>query len=495
MKRFVSAILCLILTFRLLPVHVIRADSGWPEDVSIEAEGGIVMDAETGAILYGKNIHNTYYPASITKILTALIVLENCSLDETVTFSHDAVYNVEAGSTSAGLDEGDMLSVRDCLYALLLKSANEAANALAEHVAGSIDDFAAMMNDKAQSLGCTDSHFANPSGLNNEQHYTSAYDMALIGQTALKNETLMKIVSTLYYDLPATRRNPDGLRIYPGHKMLKKNMAEYYEGCLGGKTGYTSLAGNTLVTFAQRDGMRLVAVVLNGHSSHYRDTKALLDFGFQNFQTVKAADFDSVYTPVENDMLIAGFPAAKLSGLQLDPSGALTLPRSGDPTSVTSQLTYELPEDAPSDAIARIDYRWGDRTLGCAYLTMNTLGDSVTVPDAMLEGFVDITIAAEQESADSQVPAQAERPPFYVPRIVFLALGILASLGILFAIFIAIRSYQEKKEAEARMRRRQKQMSRMSDGVSAADIDLEMERRRNYYTAQKRSYGRRQKRS
>lgn len=495
MKRIISVLLCLVLTLGLLPVRESRAAGEWPENVSIEAEGGIVIDASTGAILYGKNIHNAYFPASITKILTALIVLENCGLNETVTFSHNAVYNVEAGSTSAGLDEGDTLSVRDCLYALLLKSANEAANALAEHVAGSIDDFAVMMNEKARSLGCVDSHFANPSGLNNEQHYTSAYDMALIGQAALQNETFMKIDSTLYYDLPVTKRNPEGVRIYPGHKMLKKNMPEYYSGCLGGKTGYTSLAGNTLVTFAERDGMRLVAVVLNGHQSHYRDTKALLDFGFQNFQTVKAADFDSSYTAVENDMVIAGLPAAELSGLQLDPAGALTLPKSGDPSSVTSYLTYDLSENAPSGAIARVDYKWGDRTLGCAYLTMNTVGgDDISIPASMLEEIRDITLQAESGAEQSTAAEQPERAPFYIPPIVFIALGILAILGAVFAVFVAVRSYQEKKEAEARMRRRQKRMARMGDGVSAVDIDLEMERRRNYYTAKKRSRGKRPKR-
>ena len=117
--------------------------------------------------------------------------------------------------------------------------------------------------------------------------------MALIGKAALNNETFMEIDSTLYYDLPPTKRNREGLRIYPGHKMIKKNMPEYYSGALGGKTGYTSLAGNTLVTFARRDGMTLVAVVLNGHSSHYVDTRAMLNFGFKNFLTVSAADFDT----------------------------------------------------------------------------------------------------------------------------------------------------------------------------------------------------------
>ena len=150
--------LCLIFSLLLCPMTADAAVS-WPENASIQADGGIVIEADTGTVLYGKNIHETYYPASITKILTALIVLEHCDLDEIVTFSHDAVYNVEEGSSSAGIDEGDELTVRDCLYALLLASANESANALAEHVSGSREAFAELMNEKAESLGCQDSHF------------------------------------------------------------------------------------------------------------------------------------------------------------------------------------------------------------------------------------------------------------------------------------------------------------------------------------------------
>ena len=312
-RRFLSLILSVFIIITLSPTAA-YADTAWPENVSIQAEGGIVIDADTGTVLYGKNIHTTYYPASITKILTALIVVEQCDLNEMVTFSHNAVYNVEAGSSSAGLDEGDVLTVRDCLYALLMKSANESANALAEHVAGSTEAFADMMNQRAASLGCQDSHFANPSGLNNPDHYVSAYDMALIGQAALQNETFMEIDSSLYYDLPVTKRNPEGFRIYPGHKMMKKNLAEYYEGCLGGKTGYTSLAGNTLVTFARRNGMTLVSVVLNGHQTQYSDTKAMLDFGFRNFQTVSAAEYDTAYTSIENDLTLAGLATTELYG-------------------------------------------------------------------------------------------------------------------------------------------------------------------------------------
>lgn len=241
----------------------------------------------------------------------------------------------------------------------MLKSANEAGNALAEHVAGSTEAFADMMNQRAAALGCQDSHFANPSGLNDPEHYVSAYDMALIGQAAVHNDTFMEIDSSLYYDLPITKRNPEGARIYPGHKMIKKNLPEYYEGCLGGKTGYTSLAGNTLVTFATRNGMTLVSVVLNGHQTQYSDTKTMLDFGFRNFQTVSAADYDTSYPSVENDLTIGGLTTTELYGLQLDPNGKVTLPKSADFTSVESRLSYELTSEAPSDAIARIDYWWG----------------------------------------------------------------------------------------------------------------------------------------
>ena len=152
MKRILSLLLTVIFTLSLFPAAAYAAPD-WPADVAIEADGGIVMDADSGAVLFGKNLHETYYPASITKVLTALIVLEHCSLDEEVTFSYDAVYNVESGSSNAGIDEGDVLTVRDCLYALLLQSANEAANALAEHVSGSREAFAELRRAKLIAEG------------------------------------------------------------------------------------------------------------------------------------------------------------------------------------------------------------------------------------------------------------------------------------------------------------------------------------------------------
>ncbi len=525
MKRILTIILCAALITGLFPAGA-NAASLWPDNISIQAEGGIVIDADTGTVLFGKNIHTAYYPASITKILTALIVIERCSLDEMVTFSHNAVYNVEEDSKSAGLDEGDVLTVRDCLYALLLQSANEAANALAEHVAGSVEAFAELMNARAASLGCQNSHFSNPSGLNDPNHYTSAYDMALIGQAALKNDTFMEIDSTLYYDLPVTKRNREGLRIYPGHKMIKKNMPEYYSGALGGKTGYTSLAGNTLVTFARRDGMTLVAVVLNGHASHYIDTKAMLNFGFKNFLTVSAADFDTDFTSVENDMTIGGLSPTGLSGLELDPNMKITVPKDADFSSVTSQLAYDLTDSDPAGSIARVLYYWNDRKIGYSYLTVKAMSpDQVMLPAAVVslaesgsqeqtpesadgtelsssqdsetagaEGRL-VPLTAVSQTENSSEPGTADNAGdssdgsfadtvlkimSSVPVTVWLILAGCFVAGAVVTAGILFRRRRQKMEDEARMARRQRRLERLQEaGISTEQFEFMVQQKRS----------------
>jgi len=257
----------------------------------IAAEGAALLNASTGQLLFSKNGDTKLYPASITKLMTALLVAENCNLDDTVTFSSTATTNLEAGAVSLNLVEGDKLTVRQCLYALLLKSANEVGNALAEHVAGSNAKFADMMNARAAALGCTNTHFTNPHGLNDNDHYTTPNDMALIAKAAFENGTVRTVASTLSYDLPATKKNA-ARTISIGHKMLYPNDSRYYAGIIGGKTGYTSKAGNTLVTAVERDGVRLIAVVMKSKSTHYTDTKALLDYGFElaKQQSTEGAD-------------------------------------------------------------------------------------------------------------------------------------------------------------------------------------------------------------
>lgn len=247
----------------------------------IKSDAAVLYDATHDRVLYEKNADARYYPASITKLMTALLVLEHCSLSDTVTFSQSAVTNLESGAVTLGVKAGDQFTVEQCLYGLLLKSANEIANGLAEHVSGSVSSFADLMNQKAASLGCTGTHFVNPNGLNDSNHYTTARDMALIAEAAFENPTLCRIASAVNYDFPATASVPTVRKLTMGHKMVNPNKKDYYyEGIVGGKTGYTSLAGNTLVTCAERNGTRLIAVILKSRQTHYADTKALLDYGF-----------------------------------------------------------------------------------------------------------------------------------------------------------------------------------------------------------------------
>ncbi|MCI7796600.1 MAG: serine hydrolase [Lachnospiraceae bacterium] len=250
----------------------------------VQAESAVLYDVTHGKFLFEKNADEKLYPASITKLMTALLVLEHADLNDTVTFSEAAVTNLESGAVTLNLTAGDRVSVKDCLYGLLLKSANEVANGLAEYVGGSVSGFADMMNAKAAALGCADTHFVNPNGLNNQNHYTTCRDMAKIAEAAFANQTLCGIASTLSYTFPATKK-VSARTITPGHKMLYPTDSRYYEGIIGGKTGYTSLAGNTLVTCTERDGVRMIAVVLKAKSTHYTDTKAMLDYGYELVKT------------------------------------------------------------------------------------------------------------------------------------------------------------------------------------------------------------------
>lgn len=280
MKRYgnLVAVVLAVLQFTAVPVW-----GAAPAQPTIESQSAVLMDENTGEILYEKNGSEQCYPASITKLLTALVTVEKCDLTETVIFSYDAVYDVEDGSGNAiQLEAGDKLTVEDCLYAMILESSNQAANALAEHVAGSLEAFAIYMDTKQEELGCTNSNFVNPSGLNDAQQLTTAEDMALIAQAAFENPILAEICSATEYNLPATLNNPNGYELHVEHQLLDEESQEYeYAYALAGKTGYTSTAGNTLVTSAEKDGQALIAVVMKSDQTHYEDTIKLLDYGFQ----------------------------------------------------------------------------------------------------------------------------------------------------------------------------------------------------------------------
>ena len=275
---------------RALPI-VSNETEGWPQGPVVSAQSAVVMEASTGAILYEKDAHDQLYPASITKIMTTLVALEHSTMDETVTFSYDSVFSLDTGSSIiGGVNPGDTMSMKDVLYGIMICSGNEAAYAAAEHVGGSIPAFVDMMNARAQEIGCTDTHFENPHGLPNENHVTSAMDMAKITRTALENTAFKTIATTRRYTFPPTSSGEERIRL--NHHKMMEGMEYAYDGCLGGKTGYTSAAGSTLVTFAQRDGMMLICVVMNEEApSQFLDTATLLDYGFANFRKVDMSEY------------------------------------------------------------------------------------------------------------------------------------------------------------------------------------------------------------
>lgn len=373
MKKLLTIMLGVILVCHTY-IMTSYARPDWPSDTGIQAQGGIVIDVDSGTALFGQNIHNPYPPASITKLLTALVVLENSKLEDLVTFSDDAVNNIEAGSGNRiNVTVGDQLTVEDCLYAMLLVSSNQAANALAEHVAGSRDAFVQMMNDKIAEIGCTESQFANPSGLNDEKQYTTAYDMSLIARAAFQNSKLLEINSALSHKLAPTSNNPEGLTIKMEHRLLNADdpSSNYYcEGAAAGKTGYTSKAGNTLVTYAERGGRKLISVILKGtQPQYYMDGKELLEFGFTRFKNMNIAENETAYITGEQPLTL-GSQSYQPSELFIDPSGVITLPNDASFADADMELITSMPGDCPDTAIALIQYTYNERKVGQAYLQL-----------------------------------------------------------------------------------------------------------------------------
>ena len=258
---------------------------GWPTGSSIEGQSAVLMDAVTDTVLYSKNADEKLYPASITKIMTALLACENLDMNDTITMSQEAAYGIESGSSSIYAETGEVFTVEQALMALMLESANEMALALAEKVSGSVKKFVELMNQRAEQLGCHNTHFNNPPPPPPPQHYTTANDMMKIAKAAWYNPLYRKFVTTQVYEVPPTNMQPE-TRYFLNHHKMMAGQSYAYDGVLGGKTGYTTNAGNTLVTYAKRGNMVLVAVVLNSTNGAFPDTASLLDYGFDNFEKV-----------------------------------------------------------------------------------------------------------------------------------------------------------------------------------------------------------------
>lgn len=367
------------------------ADQYWPAGPEIVSASGIVVEADTGTILYEKNSLQAHYPASITKILTTLLAVENSSMDEVVTFSYDSVHKTEGSGIARDVDE--QMTMEQCLYGVMLASSNECAYAVAEHVAGgSIDAFVQMMNERAVRIGCQNTHFTNCNGLPDEQHYTSAYDMALIAMEAYKNETFRIICGTKTYTIPFTNKHTDEETYLQNHHQMLypyRTRKYLYDYCIGGKTGYTTAANNTLVTYAEKDGMTLICVVMNAPSGHYDDTRALFDFCFDNFKQVSAEENETSYAKKKPEG--KGALGSYEPFVALDPASKIILPITAEFKDVESKVEYDKKD---ADVLGSIYYTYADRAVGKA---------DITATNARVDTF------EFQEEKDTEVPLENEK--------------------------------------------------------------------------------------
>ena len=283
-KRIIKIIILLIF------IAIIMSNSIFvyaANDFSVYAKASLIVETNSGKIIHQDNAEVQNYPASVTKILTAIIVLEKCELNDTVTVTKSAISNIPSGYVIAPLLEGEKIKVEDLLYALMLKSSNDAAYVLAEHVGGSVDGFSEMMNKKAKEIGCKNSHFVNPNGIHNDNHYTTAYDMYLIAKYAMKNEKFVKIVSTYQYTLPATNKYLKNDRIMKNTNNFVNPTNKYYnENVKGIKTGTTLQAGNCLITSTSKNGFDVITVILGAKTSEskFSETRRMINYVFDNYE-------------------------------------------------------------------------------------------------------------------------------------------------------------------------------------------------------------------
>lgn len=308
MKLFKSIVIfTIIFIIMILPINTVLAtnlktEDYNPDNITTNSPSVLLLDANTGKILYSKDAFKRMYPASTTKLMTAILTLENCNLDDVVTISHNAIFSIPIGYSHASLKEGEKLTVEQLLHVLLIPSANDAAVALAEHIAGSVENFAEMMNNKAKELGCLDTNFVNPNGIHNENHYSTAYDLSLIGRYAMKFNDIMEIAKISQYTLPKTNKYNKTDRIFNAtNALIDKYENYYYEYATGLKTGYTDKAGSCIVSTAEKDGINLLEVVLGSESvsDRYEDCIKLFDYGFENYSYKNLLSANSVVDTLE----------------------------------------------------------------------------------------------------------------------------------------------------------------------------------------------------
>ncbi len=419
-----SAAELLLAANRALPVQSNEVPN-WPAGPVVGAESAILMELQTGTILYAKNIHQREYPASTTKILTTLIAAERCQMDEIVTFSHDAVFDTPWDSSHIAMDVGQELTMEQCLNAILIRSANEVCYAVAEHITGTTDwqVFSDIMNERAGELGCLNTHFINPNGLPDENHYTTAYDLAMIGRAFFANEMLCKITLSPRIDFPATDKLPQG-KLENNHMEIIPGGTYAYEYIVGCKTGYTDDARSCLVSCAEKDGLKLICVVMRDESpNHYEDTISLFEYGFSNFERVNVAQTETKYNIDNTGLFYSGNDIFGSSRpfLSLNKEDFIVLPRTIPFEEVSSSISYEAADESQA---AVISYSYQEVPLGTVRVDFNADSQEPSIFD--MEGG-EGAAAPDQNGGDDSVI-------FVNVRFLLIGAAVLAGLLLLWLI-------------------------------------------------------------
>lgn len=431
----------------LMPVragHVSEAvtssslDANWPSGPSVNSQAAILIEAETGTILYEKNIHQKMYPASITKTLTTLIAYEMCELDEQVTFTQEALSTIPYDSSRIWVDRGNYMNMEDCLAAILIMSANDVAAGVAEHIGGTLDAFADIMNERAEELGCLNTHFVNSHGYHDPDHYTTAYDMAQIGRAFFDIDLLCTLAKERNFKHGPTDGQPKPINEWNQNKLLATRAYEY-EYLVGSKTGYTSDAGQTLISCAQKDGMKLICVVLNAVTpNQYKDTISLFDFGFSNFTTLKIAENDQTYittdTSYSTDAVDVLGDSTPLLSMNMD--SIIVLPKAAAFEDTTSYITMN-PETEGCMAVAH--YQYGTRNIGNAQIYVTATTEPLPEDLSSMEQTEPI---APNDEVSEKAPADTEKKAFPILKtLARIIIYIVVAGFVIFALLLLYRAY------------------------------------------------------
>ncbi len=426
---FILFSFCLSLWSFVFATHVTASEP------VLGSETAVLIDGDTGQVLFEKQADKSMYPASITKLMTALLAIEALDPDDTITFSETAIDSVDSGGSRIGIHPGEVLTVNDALHGLLLMSANEVANGLAEKTSQSIDNFVQDMNTRAKDLGAINTNFTNPHGLFNVAHQTTAYDMALITRELIRHPYFLEIMADSTYEIPITNKSDETRLLYQQHKMLntKNDLSIYRDDVIAGKVGYTSQSKNTLVTVARQGSRTLIAVIMRTeYNDLYADTAKLLDYGFEEYKHVPLLASDFLQTqPIQDNGMSIG-----TMDLMLNEDIELCIPVSAE----REHLVYSLelpsfPESALSanDLFGSVVLSIGAQELMQVPLRIKTVSYQVqdSIDDALSDGALSETA---DSGSDSNATHEAIGKNPWKPLILFVFIGVFAIIGLVIKI-------------------------------------------------------------